>query len=303
MARRLNRASARIVGSLRPPVEPERPPLGDSPHREPRSPIIRPCARDTTWSWSAAAPPARRGRRRRPTSVTRSWWWIRRRSRAGPRSTRARCPARRCGRPRSTCPATGAGSSTGSRSGWNPEATVPKLIARKDQVALQESLRIRENLRRHGVDLVRGHARFADLHTVAIETDVRRRAGPRGLRADRHRLDPSQPGQLPDRRGRGGLRQRRDPRHRPAPRDARGARRRRHRLRVRVHVRGARRAGDPPRRARSAARLPRPRDRRPLDERDAHLWASRSGSRRAGARSITSRAAGWSQPCRTAGES
>ncbi len=53
----------------------------------------------------------------------------------------------------------------------DPEATVPKLIARKDQVALQESLRIRENLRRHGVDLVRGHARFADLHTVAIETE------------------------------------------------------------------------------------------------------------------------------------
>ncbi len=54
----------------------------------------------------------------------------------------------------------------------DPCAAVPKLIARKDEVAEQESRRIRENLARHGVDLVRGHARFDDAHTIEVQTDA-----------------------------------------------------------------------------------------------------------------------------------
>jgi NAD(P) transhydrogenase len=53
----------------------------------------------------------------------------------------------------------------------DPHAAVPKLIARKDAVARQESVRIRENLRRHGVDFVRGVGRFLDPHTIEIEGD------------------------------------------------------------------------------------------------------------------------------------
>ncbi len=61
----------------------------------------------------------------------------------------------------------------------DPHAAVPRLIARKDAVAAQESARIRANLARHGVDLVRGHARFVDAHT--IEIDGSRVAGDRFL--------------------------------------------------------------------------------------------------------------------------
>jgi len=50
-------------------------------------------------------------------------------------------------------------------------ATVPVLMQRKDAIAGAEVSRIDGNLRRHGVDYMRGHARFADPHTVAVETD------------------------------------------------------------------------------------------------------------------------------------
>lgn len=56
----------------------------------------------------------------------------------------------------------------------DPHAAVPELIARKDAVARGESARIRENLRRHGIDLVQGHARFVDPHTIEIETPTDR---------------------------------------------------------------------------------------------------------------------------------
>jgi NAD(P) transhydrogenase len=55
----------------------------------------------------------------------------------------------------------------------DPHAAVPKLIARKDAVARHESERIRENLRRHGIDLVQGSARFADPHTIEIDERTR----------------------------------------------------------------------------------------------------------------------------------
>ncbi len=48
-------------------------------------------------------------------------------------------------------------------------AAVPRLIARKDAIARSESRRIRENLDRHGVELVRGRARFLDPHRLELE--------------------------------------------------------------------------------------------------------------------------------------
>jgi NAD(P) transhydrogenase len=50
----------------------------------------------------------------------------------------------------------------------DPHAAVPKLIARKEAVRDQESRRIRENMRRHGVDLVRGEARFVDAESIEL---------------------------------------------------------------------------------------------------------------------------------------
>jgi NAD(P) transhydrogenase len=54
-------------------------------------------------------------------------------------------------------------------------AAVPRLIARKDAIAAHESLRIRANLAKHGVELVQGAGRFVDAHTVQI-------AGAEGVR-------------------------------------------------------------------------------------------------------------------------
>jgi NAD(P) transhydrogenase len=43
------------------------------------------------------------------------------------------------------------------------------LIARKDAIAVAESARIRDNLKRHGVEYAQGHARFVDTHAVEIQ--------------------------------------------------------------------------------------------------------------------------------------
>jgi NAD(P) transhydrogenase len=48
-------------------------------------------------------------------------------------------------------------------------AAVPRLIARKDTIAATESIRIRENLARHHVELARGAARFVEPGIVAID--------------------------------------------------------------------------------------------------------------------------------------
>lgn len=50
------------------------------------------------------------------------------------------------------------------------QATVPRLIARKNAIAAAESARIRRNLERHGVDYFHGHGSFVDAHTVAVES-------------------------------------------------------------------------------------------------------------------------------------
>lgn len=47
-------------------------------------------------------------------------------------------------------------------------ATLPMLMSRKAAIVASESLRIRENLARHGVDCLHGHARFVDAHTVEV---------------------------------------------------------------------------------------------------------------------------------------
>ncbi len=50
----------------------------------------------------------------------------------------------------------------------DPHAAVPRLIARKDSIAAQESARIRTNLSRHGIDLVQGEGRFVGPHEVEV---------------------------------------------------------------------------------------------------------------------------------------
>lgn len=58
----------------------------------------------------------------------------------------------------------------------NPHAAVPRLIARKDAIASQESTRIRENLKKHGVELAPGKARFTGPHEIEIDGPTPRRA-------------------------------------------------------------------------------------------------------------------------------
>ncbi len=47
-------------------------------------------------------------------------------------------------------------------------ATLAHLMARKDAIAEAETARIIDNLSRHDVDLIHGHARFVDAHTVVV---------------------------------------------------------------------------------------------------------------------------------------
>jgi NAD(P) transhydrogenase len=56
---------------------------------------------------------------------------------------------------------------------------IPRLLSRKDAIRDCEVARIRENLARHGVDLVGGEARVVDPHTVEVATAE----GPRRLSA------------------------------------------------------------------------------------------------------------------------
>jgi NAD(P) transhydrogenase len=49
-------------------------------------------------------------------------------------------------------------------------ATLPVLMARKAAIARTESERIRENLKRHGVDYFNGHGRISGAHTVEVAT-------------------------------------------------------------------------------------------------------------------------------------
>jgi NAD(P) transhydrogenase len=50
----------------------------------------------------------------------------------------------------------------------NPDLAVPKLLSRKDAVRELEVARIKWNLERHRVPLLRGTARFVDAHTVEL---------------------------------------------------------------------------------------------------------------------------------------
>jgi NAD(P) transhydrogenase len=56
-----------------------------------------------------------------------------------------------------------------------PTATLPRLMSRKAAIVESESQRIRGNLDRHGVALLRGVGRFVDAHTVEV-------SGPEGVR-------------------------------------------------------------------------------------------------------------------------
>ena len=46
------------------------------------------------------------------------------------------------------------------------DATVQTLMARKRAIAIAESRRIRDNLARHSIDYVHGHARFTSEHEI-----------------------------------------------------------------------------------------------------------------------------------------
>ena len=50
----------------------------------------------------------------------------------------------------------------------NPDLAVPKLLSRKDAVRDQEVARMKWNLERHGVPILRGVARFIDPPTIEI---------------------------------------------------------------------------------------------------------------------------------------
>ncbi len=56
----------------------------------------------------------------------------------------------------------------------DPGTTVPRMIERKNAIAQMESRRIRENLERHGIDLVHGRASFIDTTRVAVQSGDRR---------------------------------------------------------------------------------------------------------------------------------
>ncbi len=53
----------------------------------------------------------------------------------------------------------------------DPELTVTRLIERKDAVRELETARIRENLRRHGIEMLHGDGRLIDPHTVEVTAD------------------------------------------------------------------------------------------------------------------------------------
>lgn len=62
----------------------------------------------------------------------------------------------------------------------SPDLAISKLIARKDAVRGLETARIRHNLERHGIELVRGTARLVDAHTVEVSGE----GAPRRLGAE-----------------------------------------------------------------------------------------------------------------------
>ncbi|MCA9595399.1 MAG: Si-specific NAD(P)(+) transhydrogenase [Myxococcales bacterium] len=49
------------------------------------------------------------------------------------------------------------------------DATLPRLMARKEAIIEAESATIVDNLRRHRIERVSGHARFVDPHTIEVE--------------------------------------------------------------------------------------------------------------------------------------
>ena len=147
-----------------------------------------------------------------------------------------------------------------------PHLAVAKLIARKDAVRRSETERFIRNLDAHGIERVHGRARFLDAQTIEVTSE----SATRELSADVILIATgSHPFRPPVDPVRGPRRPRleRHPRDRAPPLVARGARRRRDRLRVRIDVRGARCRGAPGRRAGLAAPVPRPRDRRAAADR------------------------------------
>jgi NAD(P) transhydrogenase len=74
---------------------------------------------------------------------------------------------------------------------------VPKLLSRKDAVRAQEVSRIRWNLDRHQVDLVRGRARVVDAHTVEVTGEDGARTLTAGAILVATGSEPHQPSDVP----------------------------------------------------------------------------------------------------------
>ena len=159
--------------------------------------------------------------------------------------------------------------------------TVARLLGRKDVVEGIETQRIHANLERHKIELDPGRG-SRDRSEHGLGRRPRRRTPARSrVHPHRHRvIAPPAAGHPLRRRGR--ARRRRHPADRPSAKDAGRDRGRRDRLRIRMHVRGARRRGAPDRSATGAAAVPGRRDGRTTgrgDDRARRSSASRTPAR------------------------
>ena len=57
-------------------------------------------------------------------------------------------------------------------------ATLPRLMSRKNAIAAAESRSFRKNLAQHDVQYVQGHGRLVDAHTVSVTSASGERRGP-----------------------------------------------------------------------------------------------------------------------------
>ena len=141
--------------------------------------------------------------------------------------------------------------------------TPADLLARTSHVIGKEQDVVRTQLMRNRIDLIQGHGRFLDAHTVLRRgTDPRRtHHRQRRIHRDRHRHQAGPPDRCRVRR-RPGAGLRRHPRPEVAADHDGGGGRRRDRHRVRLDVRRTGHQGDRRGKARQHARLLRPRDHR-----------------------------------------
>jgi len=115
-----------------------------------------------------AGPAGKKGRRRRRISASASRSWSARTSLAALRFTPARSPRRTLRETALFLSGYRQSELYGLTVNVNPALAVPKLLSRKNAVRELEVARIKWNLERHGVEQLKGMARFVDAHTVEI---------------------------------------------------------------------------------------------------------------------------------------